>query len=86
MGLPHFNTKTKRNGDRSKCEKSDEITVIYVCFYEIFGQVYEQELHDVRMSFHIPSDDVFFDRLSRGRSDLSRSANQSSRASFQRYL
>ena len=49
MGLPDFNTQTKRNVDRAKCEKSDEITVIYACFYEIFGQVYELELRNVRI-------------------------------------
>ena len=52
MGLPDFNTQTKRNVDRAKCEKSDEITVIYDCFYEIFGQVYELELRNVRIPNH----------------------------------
>ncbi|GAB5454266.1 MAG: hypothetical protein Hens2KO_04950 [Henriciella sp.] len=52
MGLPDFNTKPKRNVDRSKCEKSDEITVIYTCFYEIFGQVYELELRYVRIHYY----------------------------------
>ena len=49
MVLPDFNTQSRWNIDRSKCEKSDEITVIYVCFYEVFGQVYELELRGVRI-------------------------------------